>query len=479
MMSVDKIHNKYIDIKVKHGNSKTTIKMEVGCIFETKTSKFQVGADGKLNIFDKNTNSWRTSDNMELTNYQLNAIKAVANNKDEGLGGITLSQADIKTAVEQAQKGQVTEDISEFIGDYKVKEGKSNKVDNSVSVYVTNGKNSESSELTFKSNTKVYTNTPKPLVSGKGITTKEGKTVTLNKDIASYSLQREYSMDVYRIVKANPQIQWHITFDKDNRAILHPDTLPKGTVLNIPKEYNIVAGSVKSLADVSKVTGMPESYIKDILQGIEGRKGKPALKAYKDKVGSDGGTWTIGFGHCGRVNGKPIDENTTITELQAYELLAQDLLDAKSAAVDYLGYENFYDAPKSLQVAIVDIVFNKGVYSGMELIGSKTTKIKSDLEKKDYVSASVDTIRKTGAKGLRKRNIYRAIMATGSLSSTDRKKALKRMEADYKAVLAEFKGSDKKHLERAWENAWKGQTTGFKLDERDYFADFLSKICLD
>lgn len=45
------------------------------------------------------------------------------------------------------------------------------------------------------------------------------------------------------------------------------------------------------------------------------------LKAYKCPAG----VWTIGIGHTGLVNGKPITENTTITPLMAEALLAIDL----------------------------------------------------------------------------------------------------------------------------------------------------------
>lgn len=45
------------------------------------------------------------------------------------------------------------------------------------------------------------------------------------------------------------------------------------------------------------------------------------LKAYKCPAG----VWTIGIGHTGTVNGKPIVEGMTITELMAETLLAIDL----------------------------------------------------------------------------------------------------------------------------------------------------------
>lgn len=53
-----------------------------------------------------------------------------------------------------------------------------------------------------------------------------------------------------------------------------------------------------------------------LIRVFEGRR----LVAYKDAVG----IWTIGYGHTGPVDGKPITEGMTITDEKAEELLALD-----------------------------------------------------------------------------------------------------------------------------------------------------------
>jgi GH24 family phage-related lysozyme (muramidase) len=330
--------------------------------------------------------------------------------------------------------------------------------DNAVSAYITNGNKYQSSEMKFQ----VADETSKKALSSSYIDYQKPITIRVSYDkVSAATISATYGIDPYRLVKANPQINWKVSFNKDNMAILSPATLPKGTKLNIPERYTIKAGSVKNFSDVAKVTGISENYIKDILMGIEGRHGKPDLKAYYDGVGSGKGTLTIGFGHCGRVNGKPLTSKTRITEAQAYELLAQDILDAKINAIDYLGKSNFENAPKSIQTAIIDIAFNKGIYSGFELPNSKTKELKKNLAQKDYVHAAANTVRKTGSKGLKKRNIYRAIMATGNLTKAERARALALIKPEYEATVKLFSGVDKKLLEKAWQNAHRGITSGF------------------
>ena len=46
-----------------------------------------------------------------------------------------------------------------------------------------------------------------------------------------------------------------------------------------------------------------------------------ALKAYKCPAG----IWTIGYGHTGMVDGKPICEGMTITKAKAEQLLKEDM----------------------------------------------------------------------------------------------------------------------------------------------------------
>lgn len=76
------------------------------------------------------------------------------------------------------------------------------------------------------------------------------------------------------------------------------------------------------------------------------------LKAYKCPAG----IWTIGIGHTGTVNGKPITADMTITELMAETLLAIDLQKFEKCINDNVKKpltQNEFDA-------LVSFVFNVG-----------------------------------------------------------------------------------------------------------------------
>lgn len=263
-------------------------------------------------------------------------------------------------------------------------------------------------------------------------------------------------VSLYRLRIANPDVN----FDYPVKG---------GTTIKIPGRYIITPGTVKSFDDVVKTTGIDKHYIKDILIGIEGRKQKPDLVCKSDNVRSKEyphGCPTIGFGHTGRVNGKIIvNGKTKITQAQAYELLAQDILDAKVDALVYMSKPLFNDAPASVQTGIIDVVFNKGV-EAFDRAGSPTRFIKKDLEKKDYASAAAHTVLKTASRGLKKRNVYRVIMSTEDLSQAQRNKALKIAKPHYIDALSQFSGpkwkGERAYMQRAWNNAQKnGKTYDF------------------
>ena len=262
-------------------------------------------------------------------------------------------------------------------------------------------------------------------------------------------------ISLYRLKIANPELD----FTKP---------ISGGTVVKIPGRYIVKSGTVKSFDDVVRTTGIDKHYIKDILVGIEGRKQKPDLVCKSDKVRSKEyphGCPTIGFGHTGRVDGKIIvNGKTRITEAKAYEILAQDILDAKLDALVYMGKSLFNKAPESVQTGIIDVVFNKGV-EPFTRKGSPTTLIKQDLEKRDYAAAAAHTVLKTGNRGLKKRNVYRVIMSTGDLSQKDRNKSLQIARPHYIEALSRFPGRNGIHernlMQNAWNNAGKGKTWGF------------------
>ena len=79
-MSINEVQNDFKNVKVQIGASTREIKVEKGCLFENNGGKYLVDNDGKLNVFDKNTNTWKTTNSIKMTNYQMKAFEAVANN---------------------------------------------------------------------------------------------------------------------------------------------------------------------------------------------------------------------------------------------------------------------------------------------------------------------------------------------------------------------------------------------------------------
>lgn len=109
-----------------------------------------------------------------------------------------------------------------------------------------------------------------------------------------------------------------------------------------------------------------------------------SLKAYKCPAG----VLTIGYGHTGLVNGKPITSDMTITELLAETLLAIDLQKFENA-VNKLNLElnqNQFDS-------IISFIFNIG--SGNFQSSTMLKKLKA----KDYVGASNEFDKWIYAKG--------------------------------------------------------------------------------
>lgn len=262
-------------------------------------------------------------------------------------------------------------------------------------------------------------------------------------------------VSLYRLQIENPDID----FTKP---------VPAEQVIKIPERYVVNSGSVKSFEDVVNTTGIDRHYINDILICIEGRHQKPDLVCKSDGVKSKeypNGCPTIGFGHTGRVDGQIIKNGITrISEEKAYELLAQDILDAKLDAIVYMGKSLFNSAPRSVQTGIIDIVFNKGV-EAFSRKGSPTMMIKDDLTRGDYASAAAHTVLKTGNRGLKKRNVYRVIMSTENLNQQERDRALTIARPHYIETLSKFASKkDARHrakMQQAWKNAQNGITYGF------------------
>ncbi|MGN0031437.1 MAG: hypothetical protein ACI37Q_05740 [Candidatus Gastranaerophilaceae bacterium] len=142
--------NNYVNVAINIGGKTQTVKIEKGCLFENNGGQYVVDEKGVLNIFDKKTGQWKKTGAINMTQYQFNTFKAVANNTKEG-DGITLSKNDILSAQDKFKKGQFTKDMSEFLGNsYHIENPKMSTNEKSVQVYVTNGNEGQSATLKFQ-----------------------------------------------------------------------------------------------------------------------------------------------------------------------------------------------------------------------------------------------------------------------------------------------------------------------------------------
>ncbi len=261
---------------------------------------------------------------------------------------------------------------------------------------------------------------------------------TVEEDKTSvWAIKDKFKVGFDRIKYANPDLN-----------ITNNTFFSKGTVINIPDGFPLKYEKINNLDDVIKATQLDENYIRNTLAKIE----KLKLEAYQDK--ENGGVLTIGFGHTGKVNGKALSENTKITEVQAYKLLAEDLVAQTATVRSYFGDNDFDKAPKSVQMGLIDMAFNGGMYP------IRINNQKDYISKGDYVGAvehmfyeGTDPVFK---KGLRKRSFCRVMMAVKDLSPEDRKKVLDDIETKCKAIIEEHTGKDNTDLQQLWDNAQKG-----------------------
>ena len=146
--------------------------------------------------------------------------------------------------------------------------------------------------------------------------------------------------------------------------------------------------------------------------------------------------------------------------------MAEDIIKHEAMIIAYLGKENYEKTPASVRAAIVDVAYNKGIWDGFlnPYHNSCTSKIKSNLESKNYVSALCNTRRmNTPNRGLRRRNVYRFISGLTDLTPAKRTEAMKEMQKYYNSVLNSLKGTEYRYLKSAWENAKLGKTTGYRI----------------
>lgn len=134
-----------------------------------------------------------------------------------------------------------------------------------------------------------------------------------------------------------------------------------------------------------------------LIKNFEGAR----LESYQDSVG----VWTIGVGHTGPVNGKPLGRGVTITQAEADALLWEDVQSAVHAV------NRFVTVPLSQKQfdALVSWTFNLGAGALEE-----STLLKL-LNEKRYVEAGAEFTKwifagPTPLLGLLRRRLAEAIM---------------------------------------------------------------------
>ena len=70
-MSINEVQNDFVNVKVQIGKTTREVKIEKGCLFENNGGQYIVDDDGKLNVFDKSANTWKTASSIKMTNYQM------------------------------------------------------------------------------------------------------------------------------------------------------------------------------------------------------------------------------------------------------------------------------------------------------------------------------------------------------------------------------------------------------------------------
>lgn len=200
-----------------------------------------------------------------------------------------------------------------------------------------------------------------------------------------------------------------------------------GETIIIPMRKTVNGMSIRTSSDIANATGFSEKFI-DTLKFNEGFSSEP----YWDKK-----RYSVGYGHSGRILGKYIDGENDVLDLiemnsknigkirlnqeEANAILAQDILTRIAEAEAKFG-ESFNKAPKSLQSAIVDIIFNAGSEKAFE--DSNTKNIASNLQTGDYISAIKNLILYPKNPESYKRNCYRIISALQDFSNKDRTEIL-------------------------------------------------------
>ena len=486
--------NNFADIKIKIGNDFKDVSIEKGVSFENNGAQYLVDKDGKLHKFDKKTNLWSAAKSIEMTNYQYKVFKAVADNDDQN----GLSKKDIQNT-QKFNNEKLNDDIKkELPSGYTIESSNTKNTKNGVQIGISHN-GSLQAELKFeiagKDKLKEAANAAEernevkderiPQVLKKNLFESsfienfdifnlhkgqyenvkyiEPEVYTVQDGDTPDKIIKNYGIDYFEFFAANPDLKYKVEYSPTEQAkVKMIGYIHAGDKLNIPARYKIKPGSVKNIDDVVRATGVTKEYIEDVLLQMEPKvPNEPDLKAYYDKVNGKG-VLTIGFGHTGRyLDNKPLTEDSTITKEQAYEILAQDILNNKVRTIAYLeqngiSKKDFDKIPESLQSVIVDVAFNKGIYDGFENDHHDfTNQLKKDLSEGNYAMATIHTNRISNVVGLEKRSMFRLISAMTDLSNKDQKIVKDSADSEVARVVKRLQlksPGEAKKLQETWNN---------------------------
>lgn len=130
--------------------------------------------------------------------------------------------------------------------------------------------------------------------------------------------------------------------------------------------------------NVSRETLRTNESGKNLIKSFESCR----LTAYKDATG----TWTIGWGHTGTVDGKPIVSGMTITQEKADSLFDSDLVRFENIVNSYNSKYHFTSNEFS---ALVSFAYNVGSIKQLTANGTRSKKAIADAMLKYVYSKGV------------------------------------------------------------------------------------------
>ena len=253
---------------------------------------------------------------------------------------------------------------------------------------------------------------------------------------------------------------------------------------NIPKEYN------KYIKQTAQNTGLSEYFIRNLF----------SLEAFIPKAKNIGdGVITIGFGHTNNADhNRNFKKGDPITIEKAFEWLEQDIKDNIKYARKYFtptkgefkGTFTYDTLPQSFKEAIVDIAFNRGtnVMASEKIYMSLRANFKGGYH---FMPAAAVRTRQENFRdpkfegGLRKRNVYRFLMAIKDLSGEYKLAAMRRfaqskkddngniIEPSYlKKTKALLSKEARKQLQRDWNAAMRAAEYQAQIECYDFSKNF-------